>query len=181
MNNLEHPISALVRPNILALQPYSSARDEFKADAINDALVFLDANESSLGSPLERDFSRYPDPIQRGLKMQIAAMKQLEPDQVFLGNGSDEAIDLLLRAFVEPGRDNIVLLPPTYGMYAVQANIHGADIRRVALRPDFSPDADTVLAASDAQSKLLFLCSPNNPTGQCLPDEFVLNSLDWWL
>lgn len=169
MNNIEH----LLRPGIAALKPYSSARDEFKGAAS----VFLDANENSLGSPLAEDFSRYPDPLQMPLRLRLAAMKSLMPEQIFLGNGSDEAIDMLMRAFVEPGQDNIVLLPPTYGMYAVQAHIHGAEIRTAALRPDFSPDAEAVMAVSDVHSKLLFLCSPNNPTGQCLPDDFILDML----
>ena len=173
MNAQIDRLSSLVRPNILTLQPYASARDEFTGAAA----IFLDANENSLGGPLEIDYSRYPDPQQRALKNMLAAQKGLNVDQIFLGNGSDEAIDLLLRAFVEPGRDNLLLLPPTYGMYAVQASIHGADIRRVPLRPDFTPDENAIRAATDAQSRLLFLCSPNNPTGQCLPDAFVLEML----
>ncbi len=162
-----------MRPNILALQPYASARDEFSGTAA----IFLDANENSLGSPLDTDYSRYPDPQQRNLKNILAAQQGLAIDQIFVGNGSDEAIDLLLRAFVEPGQDNLLLLPPTYGMYGVQANIHGAEIRPVPLRPDFSPVAAAIRAATDDRSKLLFLCSPNNPTGQCLPDDFVLDML----
>ena len=173
---MSHPIdrlAQLVRPNILALQPYASARDEFTGLAA----IFLDANENSLGGPLATDYSRYPDPQQKDLKNLLAAQKGLLPSQIFIGNGSDEAIDLLLRAFVEPGRDHILLLPPTYGMYTVQASIHGAEIRKIVLRPDFSPDEPAIRAATNAQSKLLFLCSPNNPTGQCLPDDFVLRML----
>ncbi len=166
-------LSPLVRPNILALSPYTSARDEFTGEAA----IFLDANENSLGSPLDADYSRYPDPQQQVLKAKLATHKKLRTSQMFIGNGSDEAIDLLLRAFVEPGRDNILLLPPTYGMYAVQANIHGAEIRRITLRADFSPDETAIRAATDEHSRLLFLCSPNNPTGQCLPDDFVLYML----
>ena len=173
MSNLTDRLTALVRPNILALQPYASARDEFTGTAA----VFLDANENSLGGPLATDYSRYPDPQQKKLKNLLARNKKLTVNQIFIGSGSDEAIDLLLRAFVEPGRDNILILPPTYGMYTVQANIHGAEIRRVVLQPDFSPDEAAIRAATDARSKLLFLCSPNNPTGQCLPDEFVLRML----
>ncbi len=167
-------IEKLLRPGIAALKPYSSARDEFTGAAS----VFLDANENSLGGPLEEDFSRYPDPLQMPLRQALAALKSVETDQIFIGNGSDEAIDMLMRAFVEPGCDNVVLLPPTYGMYAVQANIHGAEIRRAPLRADFSPDAAAVMAVSDEHSKLLFLCSPNNPTGQCLPDDFILDMLE---
>ncbi|MEO6039702.1 MAG: histidinol-phosphate transaminase [Saprospiraceae bacterium] len=166
-------IAQLVRPNILALQPYTSARDEFRGEAA----IFLDANENSLGGPLDADYSRYPDPQQQALKKILAAHKGLTAEQIFVGNGSDEAIDLLLRAFVEPGVDNLLILPPTYGMYAVQANIHGAEIRRVPLLPDFSPDLAAIRAATDERSKLLFLCSPNNPTGQCLPEDFVLDML----
>ncbi|MEO6758178.1 MAG: aminotransferase class I/II-fold pyridoxal phosphate-dependent enzyme, partial [Saprospiraceae bacterium] len=173
MSNPVAPLSLLVRPNILALQPYTSARDEFTGAAA----IFLDANENSLGSPLATDYSRYPDPQQQVLKNKLAALKGLSTRQIFVGNGSDEAIDLLLRGFVEPGRDNMLILPPTYGMYAVQANIHGAEIRRVPLLPDFSPDVPAIRAATDERSKLLFLCSPNNPTGQCLPAAFVLEML----
>lgn len=167
-------IKNLLRPGIAVLKPYSSARDEFTGVAS----VFLDANENSLGGPLDEDFSRYPDPLQGTLRQALAALQSVEPGQIFLGNGSDEAIDMLMRAFVEPGVDNVALLPPTYGMYAVQANIHGAEIRRAPLQPDFTPDAEAVMAATDARSKLLFLCSPNNPTGQCLPDDFILDMLD---
>ncbi len=173
MSNPIDRLSQLVRPNILALQPYASARDEFTGHAA----IFLDANENSLGSPLATDYSRYPDPQQKVLKNKLASLKDLTSNQIFIGNGSDEAIDLLLRAFVEPSRDNLLILPPTYGMYTVQANIHGAEIRRVTLLPDFSPDEAAIEAATDGQSKLLFLCSPNNPTGQCLSDEFVLRML----
>jgi len=174
MNSINKDIARLLRPGIAALKPYSSARDEFTGAAS----VFLDANENSLGSPLEEDFSRYPDPLQMPLRQALATLKSVATDQIFIGNGSDEAIDMLMRAFVEPGRDNVVLLPPTYGMYAVQANIHGAEIRRAPLRADFSPDAAAVMAVSDEHSRLLFLCSPNNPTGQCLPDDFILDMLE---
>ena len=170
MKNITH----LLRSGIAALKPYSSARDEFQGHAS----VYLDANENSLGGPLDEDFSRYPDPLQSNLRAALAEMKSVGPEQIFIGNGSDEAIDMLMRAFVEPGVDNVVILPPTYGMYAVQAGIHGAEIRRVALRPDFSPDANAVRNTWDGHSKLLFLCSPNNPTGQCLPDAFILDMLE---
>ena len=181
MNDVEEKINALVRPNIRVLKPYSSARDEFKSD-LSDTLhpvsnVFLDANENSLGSPLEEDFSRYPDPQQQTLKTALAAKKGIQPEQIFLGNGSDEAIDLLLRAFCEPGRDHVILMPPTYGMYAVQANIHGVEIRNAPLQPGFAPDAAIVRQVVGTHSKLLFLCSPNNPTGHCLPEGFILKML----
>ncbi len=206
MSNLEK-IKALVRPNIRVLKPYASARDEFQLGATayrrpstvdrrpstvdrppstvhrppstvhRPPYIFLDANENSMGSPLSEDFSRYPDPHQMSLKTALADREQLSPEEIFIGNGSDEAIDLLLRAFCIPGQDNVIILPPTYGMYAVQANIHGAELRNAPLRPDFSPDAEAVRAATDANSKLLFLCSPNNPTGNHLPEPFVRDML----
>jgi histidinol-phosphate aminotransferase len=179
MDTLESKMRALTRPNIRALKPYSSARDE-APETSQIPRIMLDANENSFGGPLEEDFSRYPDPQQRLLKQSIASLKGLEPGQIFLGNGSDEAIDLLFRAFVEPRQDHIIILPPTYGMYAVQANIHGAAIRPAPLKPDFSPDADVVRKATDEHSKILFLCSPNNPTGQCLPEGFILEMLDFF-
>jgi histidinol-phosphate aminotransferase len=177
MSTIIEQLAALVRPNIQALKPYSSARDEAPDGTENQPRIMLDANENSFGGPLGTDYSRYPDPQQRPLKAAFARLKGLDPAQIFLGNGSDEAIDLLLRAFVEPGRDNIVLMPPTYGMYAVQANIHGAEIRKTPLLPDFSPDADAVRRVCDSNSKVLFLCSPNNPTGQCLSETFILEML----
>lgn len=167
-------LEQLVRPNILALKPYSSARDEFHGMAT----VYIDANENSLGSPVETDYSRYPDPQQWVLKEGIARLKGVTPEQIFLGNGSDEAIDLLLRAFCEPGRDHIILLPPTYGMYRVQANIDGVAIREAPLTPDFLPEATAVRLATDGHSKLLFLCSPNNPSGNCLPQAFLREMLE---
>ena len=178
MNTIEEKIETLARPNIRALKPYSSARDEAPEASRGQSRIMLDANENSFGGPLQEDYSRYPDPQQKTLKAALAALKGVDPAQIFLGNGSDEAIDVLFRAFVEPGADNVVLMPPTYGMYAVQANIHHAAIRYAPLRPDFSPDAALVQVTSDAHAKLLFLCSPNNPTGQCLPEDFVLEMLE---
>ncbi len=177
MNTPEEKITLLTRPNIRALKPYSSARDEAPTAESGQQRIMLDANENSFGSPLDEDFSRYPDPMQSPLKMAFARLKGLRSEQIFIGNGSDEAIDLLLRAFAEPGSDNIVLMPPTYGMYAVQANIHGVEIRHAALLPDFSPNGEAVRRVTDENSKLLFLCSPNNPTGQCLPDDFIHDML----
>lgn len=176
MNQLAEQIIALARPNIRALKPYSSARDE-APESDTAQRIMLDANENSFGGPLDEDFSRYPDPQQRPLKQALASLKGVDTAQIFIGNGSDEAIDLLFRAFVTPSQDNVVLLPPTYGMYGVQANIHGVEIRYAPLGPDFSPDVDAVRKVTDANSKLLFLCSPNNPTGQCLPEGFVLEML----
>lgn len=185
--NQQNKIEALVRPNIRALKPYTSARDEFRLEPSTVPrlpstvprlpYIFLDANENSLGSPLNEDFSRYPDPHQRPLKALLAEREGLPADSIFLGNGSDEAIDLLLRAFCAPGQDNVIVLPPTYGMYAVLANIHGAELRYAPLRPDFSPDAEAVQAMRDANSKILFICSPNNPTGNDLPETFIREML----
>lgn len=174
--SVRNELAALVRPNILALKPYSSARDEFQGAA--SAAIFLDANENSLGGPLDEDFSRYPDPHQTSLKAALAHRKGLSPEQIFLGNGSDEAIDLLLRAFCEPRLDNIVILPPTYGMYAVQAAIQDVEVRRTPLRTDFLPDAEAVFKVTDKRSRLLFLCSPNNPTGNRLPEDFLIGMLE---
>ncbi|MEL6639330.1 MAG: histidinol-phosphate transaminase [Bacteroidota bacterium] len=149
-------LDPLVRPNIRALRPYSSARSEFQGVAS----VLLDANEN----PFETGFNRYPDPLQRLLKDKIAEIKGVRAEQIFLGNGSDEAIDLLIRIFCEPGVDHILSLPPTYGMYRVSADIANVPIVEVPLTADFQPDVDTILQKADAHSKLLFICSPNNPT-----------------
>lgn len=148
----------LVRPNIWALEPYSCARDEFKG---MDAHVFLDANESPYNEPL----NRYPDPLQENVKQALAPIKQVRPSQIFLGNGSDEAIDLVYRIFCEPGRDNVVAIAPTYGMYKVCADINNVDYRPVLLDENFQLQAQKVLDATDAHTKVIWLCSPNNPTG----------------
>nr|WP_262895762.1 histidinol-phosphate transaminase [Hymenobacter ruricola] len=154
----------MIRPNVARMQPYSSARDEFEGMAP----VMLDANENSLGSVGPEDFSRYPDPHQRAIKAELARLKGLAPDNIFLGNGSDEAIDLLVRLTCTPGQDAIVVCPPTYGMYEVAANLNDVRVVRLPLTPDFQmPEtAPQTLAASGA--KLVFLCSPNNPTGNLL-------------
>jgi len=151
-------IQHLVRPNIRQLTPYASARSEFKGQAD----VFLDANES----PYDTGYNRYPDPLQHKLKAAIGKLKQARLEQLFLGNGSDEAIDLLMRIFCEPGEDHIITLPPTYGMYQVSADVANVAVKEVPLLPNiFQPDTEAILAKADAHSKLLFLCSPNNPTG----------------
>ena len=155
----------LVRPNILSLTPYSSARSEFKGQAD----IFLDANEN----PFENGLNRYPDPLQKALKARISELKGVAADQIFLGNGSDEAIDLLVRIFCEPGKDSILTLPPTYGMYQVAADIAGVAVREVSLAPDFQPDVAAILAAADSRTKILFLCSPNNPTGNDMRPEAI--------
>ncbi|PZX17376.1 histidinol-phosphate aminotransferase [Breznakibacter xylanolyticus] len=149
----------LLRPNIARLKPYSSARDEYTGDEG----VFLDANENPFNSP----YNRYPDPRQRVLKAKIAAIKGVEPGCIFLGNGSDEPIDLMYRAFCEPGVDNVVSIDPTYGMYQVAADINNIEVRKVLLTADYQMDVPALLAAADDNTKLLFLCSPNNPTGNC--------------
>lgn len=150
-------LTRLLRPNIARLRPYSSARSEFKGQAS----VFLDANEN----PFDNGLNRYPDPLQWSLKQQIAIWKDVLPEQIFLGNGSDEAIDLLVRMFCNPGLDRIITLPPTYGMYEVSADIAGVEVLHIPLSRDFQPDVDAILHAADEHTKLLFLCSPNNPTG----------------
>ena len=162
-------LQSLVRPNIWNLQPYSSARSEFQGTAT----VFIDANENPWNPP----YNRYPDPLQRPLKARIAEVKGVPEASIFTGNGSDEAIDLLLRIFCEPGVDNIVAIDPSYGMYQVAADINNVACRKVLLRTDFSLDVDALLAAADAQTKLIFLCSPNNPTGNSLDREEMVRLL----
>lgn len=163
-------INKLVRPNILALKPYSSARSEFKGQAD----VFLDANEN----PFETGLNRYPDPLQWAVKERISKIKQVPQEQIFLGNGSDEVIDLLIRIFCEPGQDEILILPPTYGMYKVSADIANVAIKRVSLTPDFQPDPAAILKATGPHTKILFLCSPNNPTGNTFKAERIQAILD---
>lgn len=167
-------LNSLLRPHIAKLQPYTSARDEYTGKEG----VFLDANENPFGSITEQDFNRYPDPYQSALKEEIAQIKGVRPSQIFLGNGSDEAIDLLYRAFCNPGKDNVILLPPTYGMYEVSANINDVEIRKVALTPDFQLQPDQILAPADANSKILFICSPNNPSANKAKREDILFLLE---
>lgn len=159
-------IDSLVRKNIQRLKPYSSARDEFQGTAS----VFLDANESPSPSP----YNRYPDPLQKELKSKISSIKKVTPENIFLGNGSDEPIDLLFRAFCEPDIDNVVIPQPTYGMYSVSANINNIEIKQVSLTPDFDLDVTMIKSAWDKKSKLLFLCSPNNPSGNLLSSEKII-------
>ena len=155
-------LEQLVRPNIRALKPYSTARDEYAGGEIS---TWLDANES----PYDNGLNRYPDPHQRELKRRIARLKGVREGQVFLGNGSDEAIDLPLRIFCTPGRDNVVSIAPTYGMYRVAAEINDVEMREVPLGDDFALPVEALLAACDEHTKLLWLCSPNNPTGNAFP------------
>ena len=168
-------LNDLVRENIKKLKPYSSARSEFRGNAE----VFLDANENSYGSPLDENFNRYPDPLQWKLKQEISKIKGVPPQNIFIGNGSDEVIDIAFRIFCEPGKDNVIICPPTYGMYKVCANINDVEAKEVLLTKDFQLDVEGVLAAIDSHTKLLFICSPNNPTGNNfnrLDIEFLLNN-----
>ena len=162
-------INKLVRENVKKLTPYSSARDEFKGEA----RIFLDANENSLGSPLTKWYNRYPDPLQWSLKKKIAEIKTVPPENIFLGNGSDECIDLLIRAFCEPKIDNIIICPPTYGMYEVSANINDVPVKAVPLTSNFQLDLEALEKNITKQSKIIFLCSPNNPTANNLIREDV--------
>ncbi|WP_248722950.1 histidinol-phosphate transaminase [Seonamhaeicola sp. ML3] len=157
----------LIRPSIKALKPYSSARDEFKG--ATDDMVFLDANEN----PYENGVNRYPDPQQGSVKDLLSNLKGVPVENILLGNGSDEVLDLIYRAFCEPNKDNVITLPPTYGMYSVLANINAVDIKKVQLSDDFQPQVDKILEVADENSKLLFLCSPNNPTGNSFSQESI--------
>ncbi len=157
-------VNSLQRENIRNLRPYSTARDEYKGQAS----IYLDANENSYGSPLPADYNRYPDPLQLDLKDAISKIKGVPIENTFLGNGSDEAIDLLYRAFCEPGKDNVIILPPTYGMYEVSANINNVEVRKVNLLPSFQLDLDGIAEVIDSNTKIIFICSPNNPTGNSI-------------
>ena len=157
----------LARKNILELEPYSSARDEFSGKA----RIFMDANENAYGAPLEavKDFHRYPDPRQRKLKEKLSQIYGLPEERIFLGNGSDEAIDLLIRVFAQPGKDRILLTPPTYGMYKVCAQINDVGIENVPLTSEFQLNLPALKSALKPPVKIMFLCSPNNPTGNAFP------------
>ncbi|HEX8334427.1 MAG TPA: histidinol-phosphate transaminase [Segetibacter sp.] len=159
----------LLRDNIKNLVPYSSARDEFTGEA----KVFLDANENSLGSPLVKWYNRYPDPHQVKLKEAISKVKAVATDQIFLGNGSDECIDILYRCFCNPGKDNVILCPPTYGMYEVSANINDVEIRKAPLLDDFQLNLAHLETLVDDSTKLIWICSPNNPTGNSMQREDI--------
>lgn len=165
------PLEQLVRPNILALKPYSSARDEFGGRA---AKVFLDANENPYNTP----FNRYPDPLQRELKRRLGAVKGVAAENIFLGNGSDEPIDLAYRCFTRPGIDNVVAIEPTYGMYKVCADINDVEYRTVLLDDTFQTTADRLLAACDKNTKLIWICSPNNPTGNNIDRQEIIKTLE---
>ena len=165
------PLQQLIRPNILVLAPYSSARNEY---AGHEAHVFLDANENPYGAPM----NRYPDPLQRELKERIAQTKGVPADGIFLGNGSDEAIDLLYRCFCQPGIDNVVAIEPTYGMYRVCADINDVEYRTVLLDEQFQIKAEELLDACDEHTKLIWICSPNNPTGNSIQRDEMLKVIE---
>jgi histidinol-phosphate aminotransferase len=165
-NNFD--INTLVRENVKAMKPYSSARDEFE-DFDTAEMIFLDANEN----PYENGVNRYPDPQQASVKSVLAAQNGVAKNQILLGNGSDEVLDLLFRAFCEPKIDNVITLPPTYGMYGVLANLNAVENREVLLSNDFQPQLDEIMKAVDTNTKMIFLCSPNNPTGNSFSTESV--------
>src|SRR5258708_35904457 len=163
-------IQSLVRENVKRLTPYSSARDDFQGGGS----VYLDANEN----PFNSLYNRYPDPHQTTLKKRIAEIKKVRPVELFLGNGSDEAIDLLIRSFCEPGKDSVLIPQPTYGMYSVSAAVNAVDVISVPLTRDFDLDVDSIQCAWNKRTKLLFLCSPNNPSGNLLDMEKIKVLLD---
>ena len=157
-------LDKLVSSNIKTLKPYSSAKDEYKGDA----KILLDANENSLGSPLIKWYNRYPDPYQQKLKEKLAFVKQIAANQIFIGNGSDECIDILFRTFCEPGKDNIIICPPTYPMYEVSANINDIAIQKAPLLSDYQLNLAHIEQLVNDQTKIIWICSPNNPTGNSL-------------
>jgi histidinol-phosphate aminotransferase len=166
-------LDSLVRDNVKVLKPYSSARDEFE-DFDTAEMVFLDANEN----PFNNGVNRYPDPQQASVKSILAKQNNVNPNQMLLGNGSDEVLDLIFRAFCEPKVDNVITLPPTYGMYGVLANINAVENREVLLSTDFQPQIEKIFGAIDDNTKMIFLCSPNNPTGNSFSEESVTTLLE---
>jgi histidinol-phosphate aminotransferase len=169
----EFNLEAILRSNVKKLIPYSSARSEFEGDA----QIFLDANENSLGSVLNQNFHRYPDPLQKRLKQKLSTIKDIPAENIFVGNGSDEAIDLLIRAFCNPGADAILIFPPTYGMYEVAAEINDVTINKILLTNDYQLDIVAIKNGIDKNTKIIFVCSPNNPTGNLLDTK----SIEWLL
>jgi histidinol-phosphate aminotransferase len=165
-------LNKLVRESVRKLQPYSSARDEYVSDG--SEMLFLDANEN----PFDNGVNRYPDPYQRSLKSVLAKHKGVSESQILLGNGSDEVLDLIFRAFCEPNQDNVITLPPTYGMYKVLAGINAIENREVLLTADFEPNVEEILKAANSHSKLIFICSPNNPTGNSFKGEYIKTLLE---
>ncbi len=168
---MKFDLNSIIRENVKAMRPYSSARDEYVSNG--SKMVFLDANEN----PYENGVNRYPDPQQRNLKQVIAKQKKVNSSQVLLGNGSDEVLDLLFRAFCQPKEDNIISLPPTYGMYTVLANLNEIEERKVELLPNFQPDVEKILNCISTNTKMLFICSPNNPTGNSISFESITKLL----
>jgi histidinol-phosphate aminotransferase len=164
-------LKELTRPNIWSLAPYSSARNEYSGHV---AHVFLDANENPYNAP----YNRYPDPLQLEVKERLSAIKGVPADCIFLGNGSDEAIDLVYRCFCEPGKDNVVAICPTYGMYEVCADINNVEYRSVMLDEQYQVSADKLLAAADANTKAIWICSPNNPTGNNINREEIIKVIE---
>ena len=160
--NTKFNINEIIRPNVAALKPYSSARDEFQGTA--DNMIFLDANEN----PFQNGVNRYPDPKQNKVKQLLSSIKGVSTSNILLGNGSDEVLDLIFRAFCEPNQDNVISLPPTYGMYEVLSHINNIKLIKVPLNQDFQPNVDAILKAINPNSKLLFICSPNNPTANSI-------------
>jgi histidinol-phosphate aminotransferase len=170
-------LDKLVRPNIKTLKPYSSAKDEYTGAA----KILLDANENSLGSPLTKWYNRYPDPYQKQLKEKLAFVKQIAANQIFIGNGSDECIDILFRTFCEPGKDNIIICPPTYPMYEVSANINDIKVQNAPLLSDYQLNLAHIEQLVNERTKIIWICSPNNPTGNSLDRidiETILNHFD---
>ena len=162
-------IKKLVRPHIRELNAYSSARDEYKGGKG----IFLDANENPLGSTSRKSYNRYPDPYQKSLKKAIGKLKNIAPDKIFLGNGSDEAIDLLIRIFCHPNQDSVIVMPPTFEMYEVAARINQNEVISVQLTSDYQIDKEKVLKAINPTTKIIFICSPNNPTGNKMDRESI--------
>jgi len=163
-------IQSLLRDNIKKLKAYASAREEFTGEAS----IYLDANEN----PFNNGINRYPDPRQKDLKKVICQIKNIKEDNIVIGNGSDETIDLLIRSFCNPGRDNIIINTPTYGMYEVVANINDIECREITLNSQFQPDIKGILEKVTGNTKIIFLCSPNNPTGNCIDKDLIIELLD---
>lgn len=167
MNNFN--LDSIIRPNLKAMKAYSSARDEFQE--INDDFIFLDANEN----PFNNGLNRYPDPLQRNVKSILSKLKNVPAEQILLGNGSDEVLDLIFRAFCEPNQDNVIAISPSYGMYRVLANLNAAEYRKSLLsEADFQPKIEDIFSKVDDNTKMIFLCSPNNPTGEIIKRESIL-------
>ena len=167
-------VQQLLRPHLRSFKAYSSARTEYTG---HDA-IFLDANENALGSASGGELNRYPDPLQKQVKQELYRIKGITPENIFIGNGSDEAIDLLYRAFCEPGQDNVIICPPTYGMYQTSAELNHIQLKEVLLNVNFQLKVDEILKAIDSHTKMIFICSPNNPTGNLLYEEDIVKILD---